>query len=254
MTECARAGLRRSSGFTLIEAMVTLLVLSVIMMGLMLVLQSSNASRIHTMNGIDAREKAAAAIELIAADLRGAGSGTDLGFATPQPTIAYVDSLELMLCGDFSGGVTAPIDTLAYAPGGTPNPPKLTGGYAPPIKYRTGAELIRWTLDLNDDGVIDAGDITDPEGVDVRRTLNPNDYMLVRQIYGDSLNDVANDNGGAVSRIAPIRKPGGTVPVLFTVFMTNGSMWNWSSGAVPASQLKNIARIKVQITAESNRP
>ncbi len=252
--DTAKPGSAGAQGFTLIEAMVTLLVLSVVMMGLMLVLQTTAASRTRTMNGIEARQKAAAAMELIAADLRGAGSGNDGGAATPQPAIAYVDSLELMLCGDFSGGVTAPIDTLAYDPGGTPKPVKLTGAYAPPIKYRTGAELIRWTLDLNNDGVIDSGDLADANGVDARRTQNPNDYMLIRQIYGDSLNDVAGDNGGAISRIAPILVPGGTVPVLFTVYMQNGTMWDWSSGAVPAAQLKNIASIKVQITAESARP
>jgi len=248
-----RQGPLGPEGFTLIEAMVTLLVLSVIMMGLMLVLQTTAASRVSTMNGIEAREKAAAAMELIAADLRGAGSGNDGGYVTPQLPIAYVDSLELMLCGDFSGGVTAPIDTLAYSPTGSPKPFKLTGGYAPPIKYRTGAELIRWTLDVNNDGVIDAGDLSDANGVDARRTPNPNDYMLVRQIYGDSLNDVAGDNGGAISRIAPVLLPGGTVPVLFTVYMQDGTMWNWSSGAVPAAQLKNIASIKIQVTAESAR-
>ena len=247
------SGRHRPRGFTLIEAMVTLLVLSVVMLGLMLVLQTTAASRTRTMNGIEARDKAAAAMEMIAADLRGAGSGNDGGYATPQPPIAYVDSLELMLCGDFSGGVTAPIDTLAYAPSGTPKPFKLTGSFAPPIKYRTGAELIRWTLDVNNDGAIDGSDISAANGVDAQRTNNPNDYMLVRQIYGDSLNDVAGDNGGAVSRIAPILKPGGTVPVLFTVYMNDGTTWNWSSGAVTAAQLKNIASIKIQITAESAR-
>jgi len=245
-----RAG---SRGFTMIELMVTLLVLVVVMLGLMLVLQGSTASRTRTVVGIDAREKAGVAIDMIAADLRGAGSGTDGGHATPQPAIAYVDSLELMLCGDFSGAATGPVDTLAYTPSGNPHPFKLTGLYAPPIKYRTGAELIRWTLDLNNDGAVDASDIADSNGVDVRRTQNPNDYMLVRQIYGDSLNLVAGDNGGAISRIAPILKPGGTVPVLFTVYMKDGSTWNWSAGAVPAAQLKNIGSIKVQITAESAR-
>jgi prepilin-type N-terminal cleavage/methylation domain-containing protein len=245
---------KSARGFSLIEAMVTLLVLGLVMTGLMAVLQASNASRARTLNGVDAREKAAAAIEMIAADLRSAGSGNDGGAASPQTPIAYVDSLELMVCGDESGGVTAPLDTLAYNPLGTPKPVKLAGSWAPPIKYRTGAELIRWTLDLNNDGAVDASDINSAFGVDVRRTRNPNDYMLIRQIYGDSLNDVAGDNGGAVSRIAPVLKPGGTVPVLYTVIMTDGTTWNWSSGAVPAAQLKDIARIMVKVTAESNRP
>lgn len=206
------------------------------------------------MNPMNARQQADAAMELITSDLRGAGSGIDVGYATPQRAVAYVDSLELMVCGDYSGFVTSPTDTLAYNPNGSPKPNKLTGAYAPPIKYRTGAELVRWTLDLNNDGSVNATDIADANGVDVQRTRNPNDYMLVRQIYGDSLSGVANDNGGALSRIAPVLKPGGTVPVLFTVGMKDGSTWNWSNGAVSAAELKNVASIKVQVTSESGRP
>lgn len=243
-----------AAGFTLIEIMTSLLVLSIVMMGLMLVLQTSQGSRLATTNGIEARQKAAIAMELIEADLRVAGTGIDAGYATPQLAVAYVDSLEILVCGDMSGSVTAPADTLAYSPTGTPKPVHLTGGYSPPIKYRTGAELVRWTLDLNNDGSVNSGDIADANGVDVQRSRNPSDYMLVRQVYGDSLNNVAGDNGGAISRMAPVLKPGGGVPALFTVTMTDGTTWNWSSGAVPANKLANIASIKVQVTAESSRP
>ena len=240
-------------GFTLIEAMITLAVLSTVMTGLMLVLQGSSASRTTTINRMEARQFAATALELLTADLRAAGSGNDGGYATPQPAIAYVDSLELMICGDYSGGVTVPVDTLAYNPSGTPNPFRLTGAYAPPIKYRTGAELVRWTLDLNNDGNVGAGDVSDANGVDALRSLNPNDYTLVRQVYGDSLNLVAADNGGAVSRISLIRKPGSGVPPLYTVTFNDGTVWSWSSGAVPANKLRSIANIAVQVTGESRR-
>jgi len=241
-------------GFTLIEVMVTLVVLGLVLPALIFVLQGGVASRFSTMNDNQARTWASAALDMIADDLRGAGSGVDAGYTPPQTAIAYVDSTELMLCGDFSGGVTAPVDTLAYDPSGTPKPHKLIGSYAPPINYRTGAELIRWTLDVNNDGTVDSLDVADANGVDVRRTLNPNDFMLVRQIYADSLADVAGDNGGAISRIAPVRKPGSGVPAMFTVNFTDGTTWDWSSGAVPANKLASIKSIKVQITSESMKP
>jgi prepilin-type N-terminal cleavage/methylation domain-containing protein len=253
MSMRAGGGRGGERGFSLIEIMVTLIVVGIAMVGLMFVLQVSTANRFSTLNGIEARTKASAAMEMIAADLRGAGSGVDAGYATPQPAIAYVDSLELMLCGDFSGGAVAPVDTLAYSPSGTPRPHKLSGTYAPPIRYRTGAELIRWTLDINDDGIIGSGDIDASDGVDVRRTPNPNDYMLVRQVFADSLDDVAGDNGGVIGRVAPILAPGGDVPPLFMVTLVDGTTWNWSSGPVPKNKLKDIASITVHVTAESGR-
>ena len=43
------------------------------------------------------------------------------------------------------------------------------------------------------------------------------------------------------------------MPALYTVTFKDGTTWNWSSGAVPAAQLRNIASIKVQVTGESSR-
>ncbi len=109
-------------------------------------------------------------------------------------------------------------------------------------------------MDVNNDGNVDSLDVADANGVEAQRSPNPNDFDLVRVIYGDSLNDVAGDNGGAISRISVIRKPGNGVPPLFTVTFTDGTTWSWSSGAVPANKLASIASIKVQVTAESARP
>ena len=242
------------SGFTLIEILISLAVVGLTTLALGLVLRTTVMARTEIMNNNEARQKAAAALEMITQDLRGAGSGVDAGYTTPQLAIAYVDSVELMLCADFSGGSVSPIDTLAYDPGGSPTPYKLTGSYVPPIKYRTGAELVRWTLDLDNDGTIGAGDLNDANGVDSKRSPNPNDYTLVRQIYADSLSGVAGNNVGAVSRVAPILKPGGGVPPLFTVKLVNGTTWNWASGPVPAAQLKDIASVGVSVTASSSRP
>lgn len=244
----------RARGFTLIEILVTLVVLGMIMTTLMLVLQSSAMSRTRTTNTLDARQKASTAMGRLCKDLRMSGTGVDVGYAPPQPAIAYIDSLEVILAGDFSGSKIAPTDTLAYDPAGDPKPCKLTGAYAPPIKYRTGAELVRWTLDVNNDGVVDAADLSDANGVAARRTRNPNDYVLIRQLYGDSLNGIARDNGGTVGWIAPVRKPGGSIPPFFVVTMKNGTIWNWSTGPVPAAQLGNIRSVQVQLTGESAKP
>lgn len=247
----AAAGCR---GFSLMEVLITLVVLGVTMTTLVMIVRNSVNSKIATANAVESQEAAAASTEMISRDLRSAGYGVDLGYATHQPVIAYVDSMDLILCGDFSGSYKTPVDTLAYDPTGTPKPVHLTGLWTPPMKYKTGAELIRWTLDVNNDGAVDNADIADSNGVDARRTRNPNDYILVRQIYADSLNLVAKDNGGAISRVALVRRPGSGVPPLFSVYFKDGSLWNWSSGAVPASKLVDISDVKIQIVATSSRP
>lgn len=252
-SSCADRGIA-ARGFTLIEVLVTLVVLGVIMTTLMLVLQSASISRTRTTNILEARQKASTAMGRLCKDLRMSGTGVDVGYATPQPAIAYIDSMEVIIAGDFSGSKLAPSDTLAYDPAGDPKPCKLTGAYAPPIKYRTGAELVRWTLDVNNDGLVDTADRSDVNSVAARRTRNPNDYVLVRQIYGDSLNNIARDNGGTIGWIAPVRKPGGVIPPFFIVTMKNGTIWNWSSGPVPAAQLGNIRNVQVQVTGESAKP
>src|SRR5207249_6137740 len=140
------------------------------------------------------------------------------------PPIAYIDSMQVLVNANLqpstAGTDTVPKPPLAYNPGGAPRPFPLDGTtWQPPIKYRRGAELIRWTLDVNNDGQVNASDVNDPNGADARHTPNPNDYVLVRQVYGDSTGNVAGNNGGALERVALVRKPGGTVPAMFTVYL-----------------------------------
>ena len=175
-------------------------------------------------------------------------------------SIAYVDSQQIIVSENalpFPDGATGPTAPLAYDPASDPKPFPLVGtNYTPPIRYRTGAELIRYTLDVNNDGVVNASDIASPEGADAAATLNPSDYVLVRQVYGDSTGNVAHNNGGTTERVALVRLPGVSgVPPLFSVYMRGSSTrWNWNNGAVPSNQLQNIQRIELQVTATSSRP
>src|SRR4029079_3266563 len=83
----------------------------------------------------------------------------------------------------------------AYNPAGMPRPYPLNGtAFQPAVKYATGAEVIRWTLDANNDNAINASDIN---ATDAKRTKNPNDYMLVREVYGDSSASTIGNNGGS---------------------------------------------------------
>jgi type II secretory pathway pseudopilin PulG len=257
-----RALLRRvrEAGFTLIELLITLMVLIVVVGALTTVLMTASRSKTASTNRVESVQAARVALDMMARDLRCAGYGADLDWtAAPQPTIAYIDSMEVLINTNLSpwpdsAAVHAP--PVAYNPSGNPRPAPLNGtSWEPPIRYRTGAEVVRYTLDVNNDGAVNANDVASAEGVDARRTPNPDDFVLVRQVYGDSTGGVAGNNGGQLERIALVRRPGGTVPPMFTVYLRgSGTPWNWANGAIPASQLPDVQRIVVQVAAPSGKP
>jgi prepilin-type N-terminal cleavage/methylation domain-containing protein len=248
------------AGFTLVELMITLLVLAAVVVVLSTVMFAASRAKVSSSNSVESSQAARIAMDMIARDLRSAGYGADRDYiAQPQNPIAYIDSLQVLINEDvnpypdtLSAGKGIP---LAYNPSGTGTPFPFNGtSWAPPIRYRTGAETVRWTLDLNNDGLVNASDQADPNAVDARRTVNPDDFELVRQVYGDSTNGTSGNNGPTTERVALVLKPGGSVAPMFKVYMAGSSTpWDWSSGPVPAAQLPNISRITVQVTAASGK-
>ncbi len=240
--------------------MMTLVIFALVAVAVTVVLQNSAKSKHRTTMRIESEMSARAALDLMARDIRTAGYGSDRDFTPPQPAIAYVDSQEIILSQNqypYPDNNAGPVAPLAYDPANTPRPFPLDGtAYAPPGRYRTGAELIRYTLDVNNDGIVDAGDISAPQGADASATANPNDYVLVRQVYGDSTNNVDNDNGGLTERVALVRRPGDAgVPPLFNVYMRgSNTAWDWSTGPVPQNRLADIQRIELRVTASASRP
>jgi len=246
-------------GFTLLELMVGLVLLAAVAWGLTTILIHSAHNRTSTMNQLESTQAASAALNLIASDVRSAGYGADADEVTPQPAVAYVDQKELILSENLTPYPDNPIShqaPQAYNPAGNPRPKPLDGTvWQPPMKYHYGAELVRYTLDLNNDGVVDAGDLATTDGSDARRTANPNDYVLVRQVYGDSIGNVAGNNGGSTERIAIVSKPGGAIPPIYTVYMRGQSVpWDWANGPVPPAQLGDIERVELRVNSPSSKP
>lgn len=253
-------GRRHSAGFTIVELMVTLVVLALVVATVAAIVMNVSRSRDKTAYRSETVQAARAALDLVARDLRSAGYGADRDAATPQPAIAYVDSAQIIMAQNqqpFPDTLAAgPQLPQAYQPTGAPRPAPLDGtAWTPPMKYSTGAELIRWTLDVNNDGAIDAGDVASAQGADAASTPNPDDYVLVREVYGDMTANTAGNNGGAQERVALLRKPGAGVPPIFTVYMKGSNTpWNWANGPVPTTQLDDIQRIEVSMTAAATRP
>lgn len=246
-----------AAGFTLVELMVTLVVLAVIVAAVAAIVIRVGHSSDRTSHRAETVQAARAATDFIVRDIRIAGYGTDQGAATPQPAIAYVDSAQIILGENqqpYPDTLTAgPQLPQAYNPAANPKPnPLVASAWTPSQKYTTGAELVRYTLDVNNDGQIDASDVSSAQGADAAATRNPNDYVLVREVYGDNS---ANNNGGAQERVALVRKPGGGVPPIFTVYMKGSSTpYDWANGPVPASQLSQIQRVEVRVTAPASKP
>ena len=246
-------------GFTLVELMITLTVLAVVMVVLMTVMYAAQRSRANTSNSVESAQAARVALDLLSRDLRSAGYGADLYTASPQPPIAYIDSMQVLINANFSPWPddTVPKPPLAYNPLGTPQPFPLQPPrpWMPPMKYRRGAETVRWTLDLDNNGLVNAADISNANGLDAQRTPNPNDYVLVRQVYGDSTNNMVNNNGGQMERIALVRRPGGGVPPMFRVYLQGQTtFYDWSNGPLLPGELANIERIEITVVAPSGRP
>jgi prepilin-type N-terminal cleavage/methylation domain-containing protein len=258
-TRVAAAPASAQQGFTLVELMVTLVVLGVVMISLMAVMYGTIRSKTATTNQLESVQAVRAGLDMLTRDLRSAGYGADLDYTPlPQPSIAYIDSTQVLINANlqpYPDGASGHVPPLAYDPNGSPRPFPLNGSpYAPPIKYHSGAELIRWTLDVNNDGQVDANDLQAPDGADASHSPNPDDFVLVRQVYGDSTANVPGANGGASERIALVNKPGAGVPALFTVYFKGiASPWDWKNGPVPANRLAEIERVSVQLTASSPR-
>lgn len=256
MTSRTASKPRRDGGFTLVELMITVLLLAVVVISLTTVMWSASRSKTMTANGIEASEAGRVAIDMLARDLRSAGYGADRDNATPQRPIAYVDSLQVLINENLQpwpDTYGSPAQPLAYDPAKTPQPrPFVATEWTPPTQYAGGAETVRWTLDLTDDGAVNSDDQADPNAVDAQRTPNPDDFELVREVYGDN---AGGSNGGAVQRVALVRRPGtGGIGPMFTVYLKGQTTpWNWSDGPVPANQLANIERIAVSITAPSGK-
>ena len=119
---------KHASGFSLVELMITLTVLAAVMVSLMTIMHIAQRSKSTTSDQIESMQGARIAIDMMARDLRSAGYGADLDWvAAPQPPIAYVDSLTVLINADMAPwpdslpGVRKGVPQ-AYQPTGNPKP------------------------------------------------------------------------------------------------------------------------------------
>lgn len=261
--------MRDDRGFTLIETVVVLVVAVVIAAGVMFVLSGSRrTSRLAELDS-QAQQNARVAIDNVLKDLRSNGYAIDV--TNGQTSLVHAGPYDVVFNANIQpvpddGSTPAYPTAMSISSSPARVPPSGTVLYAPARTYQTGAETIRFTLDSNNNGVVDAGDKADDA---IEQTQNPNDYVLIRQVYGFD----GSSNGGANEPIALLRGPdaygNGTYPYpIFTYWYdddddpsTPDGLWGDASGngvlesdeiaaltAVSSAYLGRVNRIGITAT------
>jgi prepilin-type N-terminal cleavage/methylation domain-containing protein len=215
---------RKHRGFTLVEVMISIAIFAIIASVLFMILIRNQRSARITTNLVEAQQNARVAIDVLARDIRVAGYGIDI--QNEQPAVQYAGSFEIM----FNANMVPYPDTTD--PRGDPTAVHWGGGNLPPHSRRTpaqddttGAETIVYTLDFNMDGSINGQDVSASTGnPQAAETYNPNDMMLMRQVYGYS--SATGGNVISSDEVAMIRGPlpaGQVVEPLFLYWLDTNS-------------------------------
>jgi type II secretory pathway pseudopilin PulG/uncharacterized protein (DUF2141 family) len=264
-----------TAGFTLIEIMISILVLGFVLVsfaGVFLLFERGSAA---TTDYAEAQQNTRVALDFITDYLRQAGSQTD--YFRGQSSIVYAEPYQIVFNADIDNGRTIdgfpPLVAIDLA--GSPNKVTPSGAtlYMPAENYDSDAETLVFTLDSNTDGAItvaDRGD--DPEEDGPNRNL----FVLKMYIYGKNESTASNEvRQFNLSMIrGPNLAPTWIIPQpLFQYYMdhddnpaTADRLFGDSNGsgelesgeivaltAVPQSQLSRIRRVKVTAVGESDR-
>ncbi len=193
----------QSHGFTLIETMIVGVIAIVIAIAIGYVLTSSQRTSRIASTDAQAQQNARVALDFLARDIRSVGYGIDVGLG--QQAIVYAGPFEFIFNAnidpaDDNSATPAPPSAINIEAVPQTVPPSGTPLYSPSVTYRTGAETIRYTLDSNNDGVVDQSDSGDDP---IEEKGRGKVFALIRQVYGYD----GSTNGGASEEIALLRGP-----------------------------------------------
>lgn len=194
----------KKRAFTLIEIMVTLTVFSIIITAIIGMYINSQRTKQRVDAMTVAQQAARTAVDYMIKDIRAAGYNIDLdedATSTPQRRLVYASPYEIIFNANISPNIDNPenpLSPMAMKPGlnqpaNMPTPSKW---------YTTGAETIIYTLDYNNDGAINS---TDRNSFEARMTKNPNDYALIKMVFG--YDTLTNTNGGTRQIVSVVGGP-----------------------------------------------
>lgn len=193
----------QSSGFTMIELLLSLVVGGLAALATVVVFGGQNRAAESQRKQVDAQQNARVAMDVLVRELRQAGANIDrfhrqsvLVDASPYQMVFNAD-VRSGIGGDpaMSASASVPLgDGTTYSPGDF-----LDENLEDLSRFNNGAETVRLTLDTTGDGVVDSSD-------ELTSTQIDGDFHLVRQINGGSLESVALGLRG------PLARPDGTNP------------------------------------------
>ncbi len=263
----------KGRGFTLVELMITMVMLSIIVVAIVSVVINSQKAKRNTELLSEAQQTARMLVDMISDDIRSAGYGANtISGHTP---IVYAGPFDIMISANLA---PYPDDPAAPASPAAINPIKrpLPGGSASPLYnggagFTDGAETIRYAFDSNNDGTVTNTD----RGDDLEERLTRNDslYSITRQVFG--YNSVSDSNGGTPLPVGLARsdfpvRVSGVIQPLFQYWIStsdgdvlhgdddgDGSLSDAEIAAlvpVPAGSLRSISRVIVTVTTATRTP
>ena len=264
---------RLDNGFTLVEMMISVLLLGLVLAAFMGVFSVYQKSALQNSHYAETQQNTRIALDYVTEFLRQAGAGTD--YVRGQRFIVHAAPYQIVFNGDIDNSQTvgnqAPLEAinLAFSPNSVP--PSGTVLYAPTRNYTSTAETIALTIDSNDDGVVDAGDRGDDVDEDGH---NKNLFLLKKVTYGfNGTNNEVRDSDLALVRGATAYPNGDRPQPLFKYkydhdddVSTPERLWGDASGdgkldnseivaltPVPNNLLPRIRKVQVTVISESDK-
>uniref|UniRef100_A0A7C3J5C2 Prepilin-type N-terminal cleavage/methylation domain-containing protein n=1 Tax=candidate division WOR-3 bacterium TaxID=2052148 RepID=A0A7C3J5C2_UNCW3 len=191
----------KKKGFTLIELLVSITIFSIIVGAAVTVFINSQNSKQRVDLMTQAQQSARIAVDYMIRDIRAAGYNIDVdeSSGTPQRRLVYASPYEIVFNANllpYQDTPDNPKEPRAMKPAASIS--ERPAHYYPPVQYQTGAETVVYTLDWNNDGIINQDD---RDNSPASLTRNPNDYCLVKRVYG------LYDSGSNVEYILPPGSP-----------------------------------------------
>jgi len=180
--------MKRTRGFSLIEMMISLVVLGIVMGGAILFFRGVSRAVAGTSDRMDAMQNLRYALSTLDRELRNAGAGT----TGTQPTLVYISSNMVMFNADLVSLVAGSPTAVNYDPDANPNavaaPTTSQKFFIPGTSIQYPDSTYRTT----------GGELSPAETITYwftpdSTTANPNDYVLLRQVNNNAPDVVARN-------------------------------------------------------------